>query len=133
MAALMNNAELDRLEALANAATPGPWSGEAGSVVNWHDRTFDMEWIDNRRKSTAQRDADCEFIAAAREAIPALIATLRKARKAEQDLCACLLAYIDAPTNPATHAELLLRLARATDTPLAELQAKWASNIAGSR
>lgn len=81
----MTSEELDALEALANAATPGPW--DAGTAFCCPD----MGWVDgpNRMvcpvlepaKRTHTLDAnDAEFIARAREAVPALIAALREAR-----------------------------------------------------
>ena len=87
----MTPEELDALEALAAAATPGPW--EAGTAMCCPD----MGWVDgpNRRvcpvlepaKRTHTLDAnDAEFIAGAREAVPALIAALREARARVDEL-----------------------------------------------
>lgn len=55
--------------ALCEAATPGPWTGECGSLVNWRDDTFTMEFIPNRG-GKPQYDADLSFMAMAREALP---------------------------------------------------------------
>lgn len=55
--------------ALCEAATPGPWTGECGSLVNWRDGTFTMEFIPNRG-GKPQYDADLNFMAMAREALP---------------------------------------------------------------
>lgn len=64
----MTNEELDRLEALANAATPGPW-------------VADERWVEDADEydiGEAQETSDAEFIAAARTAIPQLIAEIRR-------------------------------------------------------
>lgn len=54
---------------LCEAATPGPWTGECGSLVNWRDGTFTMEFVPNRG-GKPQYDADLNFMAMAREALP---------------------------------------------------------------
>lgn len=75
------NAELDELEALANAATDGPWSADArdqggcirSGVVPWFT-TLDIGrhgWI------SGTKDGNAAFMAAAREAVPKLIARVR--------------------------------------------------------
>lgn len=88
----MTPAELDAAEALAAAATEGPWrkhdiggSGaqEPESIVV-HTGQFDWEALQDGETSVAwmprwdsQEDADAEFIAAARELVPRLVAEVR--------------------------------------------------------
>lgn len=74
--------DLDAIEAVANAATPAPW--EAYYTVHGDPYVAQQ----GRPKfgvvvSTAPDDygrADAEFIAASREAVPALIAEVRRLR-----------------------------------------------------
>lgn len=91
----MDDAELDRLEKLANEATPGPWF-----VNDCHGTSDGYCWyLSIDRESTADEKLhgapgkmtmfatssvvklDADFIAAAREAIPKLIAALRAERE----------------------------------------------------
>lgn len=39
--------DLAKLEEVALAATPGPWEATGGNVTNWHDHTYEMEWMSN--------------------------------------------------------------------------------------
>lgn len=67
MANEITDAELDAIEARADAATPGPWEpskNEPGDVVVW-----------------GPREDDALFIACARYDVPALVRALRAARK----------------------------------------------------
>lgn len=69
----MTNEELTALDALCSAATPGPWdNGAKGNetIVGSPDAEV----------CGTESEADARFIAAAREAVPALIAALRAAR-----------------------------------------------------
>lgn len=65
--------QLDEWERLANAATPGPWAfdGLRGVYVN---QVAPMRAVVQLPVGAP----DCEFIAAARTAIPALIARVRE-------------------------------------------------------
>ncbi len=65
----MTDEELDHLEALANAATEGPWTWDTYIVR-----------ADGRPIITADSAMDARFIAASREAVPALIAEVRRLR-----------------------------------------------------
>lgn len=78
---------IDELEALASAATPGPW--EAGEPNNWGDdddipqsgvmvNGTPITWDDH--SGDVFNPADAEFIAAARTAVPELIAEVRRLR-----------------------------------------------------
>jgi hypothetical protein len=90
--------DLDRLEALKAAATPGPWVWDQDSdLVGLGD--------DYRPVVTAQgmhsegfvivSDADSQYIAAAVDALPALIAALREA-EAKLTAIRGHIAYLDA-------------------------------------
>lgn len=70
--------DLDALEALANAAAPGPWvkddvAGGSCRVYNDHDFVIYDEG--------GHGPGDAAFIAATRTAVPALIAEVRRLRK----------------------------------------------------
>lgn len=80
MGAVMTKEELDALEELANAATPGPW--ESSGVAVWGKNNVwvgDLNFEASRQESlVAPRVSnDANFVAAAREAIPKLIAKVR--------------------------------------------------------
>jgi len=69
---MMTEEDLDKLEQLSTVATPGPWVADmAGIRAPNHDSVADA-WSDNPH--------DAAFIAASREAIPALIAEVRRLR-----------------------------------------------------
>lgn len=65
----LNEAELDRLQALADAATPGPWTIEGDFI----EPDIGEAW-------SFTGAANGEFIAAAREALPTLITEVRRLR-----------------------------------------------------
>jgi hypothetical protein len=78
----MTDEELARIEALANAATPGPWE------VRAHDDLFAVKgqsgWVASMDADTSAADAsNSEFIAAARDAVPALVAEVKRLRRIE--------------------------------------------------
>lgn len=91
----MTNEELDRLEALANAATPGPWAvrplryddwGWVRAVGEEHDNALvakamagrDYNSVQHRAEMTDPYAHNAAFIAAARDAVPALVKTVHK-------------------------------------------------------
>lgn len=99
-------ADLARLEALAAAATPGPWRMldvktpwvyAADCVVHRMLEAFDPAM----RDPVPRWLADAAFIAAAREAVPSLLATLRQAT-----------ARLDEVAAEATRLELALEAAK---------------------
>ena len=71
--------DLDALAALADAATPGPWSGERdpGSSMYFVLRNVPGDYIHIATHGWTW--ADVNFIGHAREAVPALIARVREA------------------------------------------------------
>lgn len=73
----MTEQELKEIEARASAATPGPWVHDTvqseSAVICGHAPGVVCEW----RKGAAAFD-DCDFIAHAREDVPALIAEVRR-------------------------------------------------------
>lgn len=97
----MTDEELKAIEALVEATTPGPWREDdcniicgpladarmAAVMAKIEGRPYDKEHIrfDAFVATTQQRheesDADARFIAAARTAVPALIAALRAERR----------------------------------------------------
>lgn len=79
----MTPARLDEITALADAATPGPWQAyfDGDRIIRWlEDNDFEYivdEPVENRENA--------RFIAAARTAVPELIAEVRRAREAEAE------------------------------------------------
>lgn len=73
----MTPAELATIEALANAATPGPWRVDRGDVVA--DEPC-VGVVGIAEVMGAREEADATFIAAARQAVPALVAEARRLR-----------------------------------------------------
>jgi hypothetical protein len=78
----MNNERLERLEALANAATDGPWklgysdgSGKDDCVISLGIPVFHADAL------FGIGEDDIKFIAASRTAIPELIAEVRRLRQ----------------------------------------------------
>lgn len=69
--------DLDAIEILANAADPGPWTAHPDGLV-WAERIGDPV-------SGSVEQANADFIAAARAAVPALIAEVRRHRAALVD------------------------------------------------
>lgn len=93
----MNKEQLNVIEARANAATPGPWIFEAdssdllflsregryleaGTIVLWCTRCSTCAAYDEGDKWNCgwPKNNDADFIAHAREDIPALIARIRE-------------------------------------------------------
>lgn len=76
--------DYEEMERVARAATPGPWENSLGSVNNWHDHTFEMEWVPNGQADdadgvNANYRADAEFIATFDPpTVPALLAERRE-------------------------------------------------------
>lgn len=71
----LSEADLDRLDALAADATPGRWVPHA-------DVREVVFTTDAWRIARAESPADASFIAAAREAVPQLVAEVRRLRAA---------------------------------------------------
>ena len=73
---MISDEQLTEWELLANEATPGPWAiGKyGGGVVRVGHELRDVA-------TRCNRDEDTAFIAVAREAVPALIAEVRKLAK----------------------------------------------------
>jgi hypothetical protein len=70
----MTEDELIRLEALANAATAGPW------VVHVNGNTVRSYAINGVCSGMSYKNGNADFIAASRIAVPALIAEVRRLR-----------------------------------------------------
>ncbi|KPY92247.1 Unknown protein sequence [Pseudomonas tremae] len=78
--------DLTHLKALEGAATPGPWLRDYGNHVEYSacgDEGFE-EWQEAGPVmvggDTPQSNADADFVAAARQAIPALITEIEALR-----------------------------------------------------
>ncbi len=88
---------IEKIEALERAATAGIWCADADAVVVGEDYTV----------SENSRVADSELIAAARNALPALLAVAKAAK-----------AYVDQWPNASTaHANLVFAVAQLEATP----------------
>ena len=73
-----SSADLDRWEALAAAATPGPWERD----ITGHTAFVKQSGVDDQYfvlGGARRLDVDCEFIATSRTAVAALVAALREA------------------------------------------------------
>jgi hypothetical protein len=73
----MTTLDLDALEALCNAATPGPWglTTDLQAVLQLNDRGGGLYIVECVQKDEQPNAA---FIAASRAALPALIAECRR-------------------------------------------------------
>lgn len=91
----MNEQELAAIEARANAATPGPWNWDVYQNDNFDGKNPLELWAPHALSMSATQDAsisigvttqqevddaDVEFIAHARQDVPALIAEVRRLR-----------------------------------------------------
>jgi hypothetical protein len=83
----LSDAELDELEALTKAASPPPWIAETGPAIGGPDFIMITDHDDSQPDIYVRHDdkpapaADLEFIAAARNSIPRLIAEVRRHRE----------------------------------------------------
>jgi hypothetical protein len=88
----ISDKDLDRWEKLASGATPGPWGREDSDNQSTmvtagyeddgaHRYVCDAGWADD--------DRDVVFIAAARDAVPALCAEVRRLRRAVDERFGC--------------------------------------------
>lgn len=98
----LDTARLDEIEARANAATPGPWRsmregnqryGDSeqffcgASRVDGLPRAYNTQYVIpaiHLEHVSRFKDEDADFIAHARDDVPALIAEVRRLRSAEQ-------------------------------------------------
>lgn len=71
----MTNEELDAIEARANAASEGPWTAEYDGAILPADSHPPVIYSDGD-----MTDADREFVAAARDDVPKLVAEVRRLR-----------------------------------------------------
>ncbi len=70
----LTDVDLDRLEALAAAATPGPLASQWGNTHPYPHRV----WAPSGTIAQCHSLTDADFFAAAREAVPALLAEVRR-------------------------------------------------------
>jgi hypothetical protein len=76
----LSDEELARLELLCGAATPGPWTSSLEGRDHWAGSHFVMTPNGDIELSSGARDADYDFIAAARTLMPRLLHELRALR-----------------------------------------------------
>ncbi len=76
----MDSTELGRIEKLAEAATKGPWEAKEPAFAPGigRARVFGPGYAPKHDGKECIKLADAEFIAAAREAVPALVAAVRE-------------------------------------------------------
>jgi hypothetical protein len=89
----MSDDDLDAAERRAHAATPGPWescvegrdqdSGDSVILTGGPDLYLSYdEWPEDQRRANEERRAnDLDFIAAARQDVPRLVAEVRRLRR----------------------------------------------------
>jgi hypothetical protein len=83
----LSDAELNELEALTVAASPAPWIAQTGRAIGGPDFTMITDFDASQPDMYVQHDdkpapaADLEFIAAARNSVPRLIAEARRFRE----------------------------------------------------
>jgi hypothetical protein len=110
----MTPQDLDRLDELAAKATPGPWEALELSMPGEALLRMGAEQSFSTRQVQV-RDADAAFIAAARTAIPALVAEVRRLRRRDAMLSESLwqawkaLHEHDTPEEAMKDAESFLR------------------------
>ena len=107
----MTQQELAALKALAEAATPGPWEEVAESGEWWitsaSDETASLYVIPD---TGLMNQADVDFIAASRTAVPALLAEVERLRVENERFHAA------AMEKTKECARLLIELAHANET-----------------
>lgn len=75
----MRDEDLKRLRELAEAATPGPWTaGRSAHHLGWN--LYRDGGIDVSEPSAGFDESDADFIAASREAVPALLDEVERLR-----------------------------------------------------
>jgi hypothetical protein len=83
----LSDTELDELEGLTIAASPAPWIAKTGPAIGGPDFIMLTDYDDSLPDMYVRHDdkpapgADLEFIAAARNSIPRLIAEVRRLRE----------------------------------------------------
>ena len=99
----MTEEELTAIEARATAATVGPWrhDTDGGAIGAVEAGGMALAQVQQRvPRDKARRDLDAAFIAAARVDVPALVAEVRRLRRAVE------LAYYEAYSLGAEQAEV---------------------------
>lgn len=86
----MTDEELTKLEALSSAATPGPWSEFCESGDWWVSQKDEFDgphaWVFNSNTDFWNKQEDVDLTVAARNALPALVAEVRRLRAVSQEL-----------------------------------------------
>jgi hypothetical protein len=83
----LDNAYLDNLEALADRATPAPWQSKQQLGDLWPTKIRTPRGVIGEIWSVSKTPlhADMHFVCAAREAVPDLIAEVRRLRAQRDD------------------------------------------------
>ena len=99
----MGALDLEAIKARAGAATPGPWAtGQRGEIYREGDRVTDPTLPDiTVVPAMVLVRPDMEFIAAAREDVPALVAEVERLSRESAELRAVILWLIDDRGTPA--------------------------------
>ena len=99
----MTEDERERLRALYEAATPGPWEAAVDSHAPWNGKR--IAWVETTSTSCPVADvpnsdrarADAAFIATARTAVPALLDENARLREAIERTRSALIFYATFP------------------------------------
>lgn len=78
--------DLDKLEKLEKAATAGEWSAKNWRICALNPFAYILDIATNKAARNKQNADNAAFIAAARNALPALIAELRTLREENAEL-----------------------------------------------
>jgi hypothetical protein len=78
----MTDEELKRLQALSDAAVPGPWDEDGGRIWAGEERRYiaSLKFRGDSELSADEKDATGAFIVAARTAVPELLEEVRRLR-----------------------------------------------------
>ena len=86
--------DLDELERLAKAATPGPWCNDYEDIFKW---TF---MLTKKPIATAELPGNARYIVAACNAVPELIARVRELERQRKWLATFIEANVDCEQCP---------------------------------
>ena len=90
--------DIDKLEALEKAATPGPWLAKANELLRIGSDSIVRPLCvmsSNNESECIYQEEDAEFVATARNALPELLAEVRRLRRIEE-MASTLIDYEDA-------------------------------------